>query len=237
MSLPFYRELKEGSKGDDVFAVKRALGRAKYMKLAGLTRTFGRFSVIALKRFQKDSGLASDGVYGPKTHAKLLRYFDAYSESLYAKATPEKLSVRDLIVKNALYFASIEPRVHYTQSSLRMSIVNWKLRPPVPEWRQVYEDCSSFATGCYWLAGAPDPNGRRYDGQGYTGTLWPRGRRVVNLQPGDLVFYGWDYRIGAPEHVAVYYKPDLVISHGSEGGPVIRPIHYRGDMRGVKSYL
>jgi cell wall-associated NlpC family hydrolase len=114
-----------------------------------------------------------------------------------------------------------------------MQGVRERIRPPaVPRW----EDCSSFATWLYWLADAPDPNGRGYDGFGYTGTLCRQGRRVsiLELQPGDLVFYGR----GAPwGHVAIYVGGGKVVSHGSEGGPYLLPVRYRGDVGEARSYL
>jgi len=82
-------------------------------------------------------------------------------------------------------------------------------------------DCSGFATLCYFLAGAPDPNGLDYTGQGYTGTLLRHlphiGRAAV--QRGDIVVWG---RYPG-HHCAVVLEPGedpLLASHGSEGGPV-----------------
>jgi cell wall-associated NlpC family hydrolase len=51
-------------------------------------------------------------------------------------------------------------------------------------------DCSEFVTLVYKAAGVVDPNGRGYNGTGYTGTLVANGTRTSNPQPGDLVFYG-----------------------------------------------
>lgn len=87
--IPFGRWLGLGKVGPDVKAVKRALARAGFgpAKLAGLTPIFGPFTVIFLKRFQKKHRLAIDGVYGPKTHSKLLPFFDALARELYLSRT------------------------------------------------------------------------------------------------------------------------------------------------------
>jgi len=96
-----------------------------------------------------------------------------------------------------------------------------------------YEDCSSFATWCYWHAGAPDPNGRRYDGHGFTGTQAANGRRVTTPKPGDLILYGPSPNFS---HVAVYIGNGLCVSHGSEAGPVVLNYKYR-PVAQIRSYV
>lgn len=82
-------------------------------------------------------------------------------------------------------------------------------------------DCSGTATWCYWVAGCNDPNGRNYDGLGYTGTLLNTGKHIAPSQalPGDLVVYGG----GTGEHVAIIVDVDganiLTVSMGQEGDP------------------
>ena len=63
-----------------------------------------------------------------------------------------------------------------------------KSRPmtlPGPHSLPSYLDCSSAVTTIFEAAGFGDPNGRHYDGQGYTGTLVARGRKVstAKIQP------------------------------------------------------
>src|SRR5260370_35323395 len=71
------------------------------------------------------------------------------------------MSVRDGIVVVALWGVRNEPRIHYAP-----------VRPiPLRRTLPLTTDCSGFATLCYFLAGAPDPNGLGYIGQGYTGTM------------------------------------------------------------------
>lgn len=86
--------------------------------------------------------------------------------------------------------------------------------------RPLHTDCSGFVTLCHRWAGAPDPNGRKFDGQGYTGTILQACRQIAlgAVQPGDLVVWG------APpgHHVALVLEADLdplLVSHGSERGP------------------
>src|SRR5688500_2077727 len=84
-------------------------------------------------------------------------------------------SKREKIVSTAMLRYRNRYGIHYTQSSLRMSGVRNRIKPPA---YGRYEDCSSFATWCYWVAGVNDPNGRGYDGFGYTGTLANFGRKI-----------------------------------------------------------
>jgi cell wall-associated NlpC family hydrolase len=82
-------------------------------------------------------------------------------------------------------------------------------------------DCSGFATLCYFLAGAPDPNGFGYTGQGYTGTLLGHLPQVEPdaVRRGDIVVWG---RYPG-RHCAVVLEPGddpLLASHGQERGPL-----------------
>lgn len=81
-------------------------------------------------------------------------------------------------------------------------------------------DCSSWVTTCYKWAGCPDPNGEGYDGEGYTGTLLSRGKRlaVEAVLPGDVVVYG----AGTGVHTAVIVEGGanpLTSSMGRPGDP------------------
>jgi cell wall-associated NlpC family hydrolase len=98
-------------------------------------------------------------------------------------------------------------------------------------------DCSAFVTACYRGGNAPDPNGRAYDGFGYTGTLWPRGVPIASPGPTDLAFYGnMGPRFGyAPSHVAIVVEPGWVISFGHTPISKYR-LGYRSDYRGSRHY-
>jgi cell wall-associated NlpC family hydrolase len=120
------------------------------------------------------------------------------------------MSVRDEIVGVALWGVRNEPRIHYAP-----------VRPiPLRRTLPLATDCSGFATLCYYLAGAPDPNGLDYDGRGYTGTLL-RAMPSVGadlVEPGDLVVWG----TYPGHHVALVLVPGddpLLCSHGQERGP------------------
>jgi cell wall-associated NlpC family hydrolase len=121
------------------------------------------------------------------------------------------MTLRTEIVAAARWGIHNEPRIHYAAE-----------RPmPLTRTLPLSTDCSGFVTLCYWLAGAPDPNGLGYDGQGYTGTLLRAMQSVAQdwTGPGDLVVWG----AYPGHHVALVLEPGddpLLCSHGQERGPV-----------------
>lgn len=103
----------------------------------------------------------------------------------------------------------------------------------VPPKIPLYEDCSSFATWCYWGAKVKDPNGFNYNGLGYTGTLANNGVKTTSPKPGDLAFYGrYPY-----SHVVICLGESKGISHGSERGPLLLNIYYRNDLSHFRTYF
>ena len=120
-------------------------------------------------------------------------------------------NVRQKIVAAARWGIAHEPRIHYGEVR------------PIPFGRRLplTTDCSGFVTICYYLAGAEDPNGRGYDGAGYTGTLlgWLPRIDPAAARRGDLVVWGtWPGR-----HVAIVLEPGddpLLCSPGLERGPL-----------------
>jgi hypothetical protein len=227
--VAFCRTLKRGNAGRDVIAHKIALSRwnPTLYPWTGFTEFFGGELETTVKKFQIAKGLKADGIIGPATHEKLELaknkdgepVFDARSIELAKnfcteyEATPEK-RMREAIVAAAMYWYSKRYQIPYSQyRPFQLG------RPP---WVPSRWDCSGFVTACYYAAKAPDPNGRGYDGQGYTGTLMNRGTKATysNIKLGDLIFY---YRTtspspafpyGSPKHVAVYVGNGMVASHG-----------------------
>lgn len=123
-------------------------------------------------------------------------------------------SLRDAIVGHARWGIANEPQIHYKQ-----------LRPmdglATPRQLPLQTDCSGFVTLCYKWAGAPDPNGLNFSGQGYTGTMLQACSHITQsaARPGDLVIWG------APpgNHVAMVIEAGadpLLVSHGQEKGPI-----------------
>ena len=244
--VPFRRVLRKGDIGDDVLAVKRALRHAAYYVLPQgqeMTRQFGDRMQTAVRRFQQKNELTVDGIYGILTHRKLMQHFDSYGAYLMGRVptqTSPAVNPRALIVAEATWSYNNRGAIHYAQIR-PMPSLNMGHRLPQTD------DCSGSCTAWFRRAsvamggggGIPDPNGPQfnYNGYGYTGSLSVRGQLVSTNQarPGDLVFYGgggWPYH-----HVALYVGFGRCISHGSESGPSLVPLDYRGDRCCIRSYL
>lgn len=119
---------------------------------------------------------------------------------------------RAAIVKWARWGIDHEPEIRYAQIR------------PIPHTAQLplTTDCSGFVTLCFQLAGAPDPNGLRYNGQGWTGTLLSHLQTIPLWQakPADLVVWGWY----PGHHTAILLESGvdpLIASHGAENGPLL----------------
>jgi hypothetical protein len=120
------------------------------------------------------------------------------------------VTTRRRIVAAARWGIANEPRIHYGE-----------IRPfPLARTLPLTTDCSGFVTLCYFLAGAPDPNGLGYSGQGWTGTLLRHLAPTDRLRAGDVVVWG----AYPGHHCALVLEPDggdpLMCSHGQERGPL-----------------
>jgi cell wall-associated NlpC family hydrolase len=120
-------------------------------------------------------------------------------------------TVRQKIVTAARWGIAHEPQIHYGE-----------LRPiPLARTLPLTTDCSGFVTLCYFLAGAPDPNGLDYNGEGWTGTLLRHLEHIprADAKLGDLVVWG----AYPGRHVAIVLEggdDPLLASHGQEHGPL-----------------
>lgn len=137
---------------------------------------------------------------------------------------------RASIAANARWGAANQASIHYAEIR------------PIPLWLQLRAlpfttDCSGWATLLYKWAGAPDPNGLGFIGEGFTGTLLAHGKPITQSEarPGDLVIWG----VYPGHHVAVCVEagPDpLICSHGSESNPVLERTSTETAAQGYRSY-
>jgi hypothetical protein len=157
----------------------------------------------------------------------------------------QRLKARAMVVQ-ALYLALHHaPNVHYTQGVRRWEGIKKGLRAWRGEFPH-YADCSAFATWALWQGlfhfGVGDVvNGERFQA-GFTGTMLRHGKVVHNPRGyliGDCAIYGRPGTTGAHTAVFVGYKKGVpyVISHGSENGPFLLPMHYRDDLIEVRRYI
>ena len=144
----------------------------------------------------------------------------------------------DDILQAAVLGLHHAPAIHYTQGPLRWQGIDRARVASAGEFPN-YADCSAYATWCYWnglhahLGHTDIVNGESWRA-GYTGTLLEHGERVGSPIPGDAVIYGSAW---PGEHVALYTGGGLVVSHGSEAGPLLLPWRYRADVLEIRRYI
>lgn len=152
---------------------------------------------------------------------------------------PHRKKARSLAKAAALLGVRHEPEIHYTQSAKRWDGIDRGLKAYKGDF-PVFADCSAFTTWCLWNGlshyGVRDVvNGTDWR-SGYTGTQKSHGKVVrlrINWQAGDLIHYG----PGTGAHVVIYIGGGKVVSHGSEGGPMILDWNYRPDYVETRRYI
>lgn len=130
------------------------------------------------------------------------------------------MTVRSQMVSQARWATDHEPEIHYAMTR------------PIPygsfstHHLPLTTDCSGFVTCLAFTAGADDPNGVKYNGQGYTGTLLQHLDHIPtpSALAGDFIVFGaypGHHVIMLMENGDVNHGNPLCVSHGQEAGPVI----------------
>lgn len=236
------RELRAGDRGPDVLALQealhKALGKAARNRRSG---AYGSLTVRDVERFKRAfAPRAADGHYvGANVWSHLERFLGRAERRLLAQAAALERArsregrdarIRAQVAAEGHWLLAHRWEFHYAQvrpyaSSLRSALARTRT------------DCSASVTLEWKDGGGPDPNGRGFDGQGYTGTLWGRGELVRVPEPADLAFYGDMGPVfgHAPSHVALEVGDGAVISFGHTP-PSRYPRRYRTDYRGSRRY-
>jgi hypothetical protein len=142
----------------------------------------------------------------------------------------DRTRARDLAIQAASLALRNGAAIQYTMGPRRWDGIKRNRKAWRGEFAS-FEDCSSFATWCLWhgLAhfGIKDiVNGQRWQA-GFTGTMLDHGQRIAraDVLRGDLLFYANAQR--RINHVTIYIGGGMVISHGSEPGPLKLRMDYR----------
>ncbi len=148
----------------------------------------------------------------------------------------QKKKARENIAATCKNAVANEPRIHYSQLRPFSFIDHIETG-----WHTL--DCSGFVINCFWNAMhdlhlyIADLSGQKYSGYGNTWTMqsWlsTNGKNVTK-QPqywvGDIAMYDGHTTVCSTAGTAL---SSSWTSHGSEGGPVLRALHYRPDLVGV----
>ena len=99
--------LRRGSYGPQAELLQLALSRAGYLPAQGVDGIFGNATQAAVTRFQRDSGLAADGIAGPRTWSALEPWLLGYrthmvrrGDTLYRIASAYGSSIRAIDIAN-----------------------------------------------------------------------------------------------------------------------------------------
>ena len=258
--VPYCGPLYHGKANKAVSDYKRSISRAMphVYKWTTFTDYYGDAFFKAVKNFQRDHGMEATGNIGRQTHEALERThavekkgewaFDAVAiKNLTAFSKPPPKPTEKELLR-----AKVQEGLNYARYLVQQGGRIWyaQVRPmPLlhPNDLPARTDCSGSCTLLYYAADLPDPNGRHFDGLGYTGTLVGQGTRVTGkLQAFDLQFYGstpsWRssaaFPTGSPTHVGlVLDDTDYIFTFGSEPGPCIKSRHYRTDLHSTRRYI
>jgi hypothetical protein len=250
------RTLKRGVKpGSDVRRAQLLLRELRYLKPDHKVGTsYGWRTRSAVKKFKKAHHLKHDSVLGKdgwhaleKAYAKKAKkpvrpvLVDwkpptARKSGPLGLTDPQKSASRARTLHALWLGANHRSVVHYTQGSLRWQ---WRWRRAAQGEYPNYADCSAYSTWGLHEGTLPYRLGDYVNGAGwsagYTGTMVQHGVRISRpALVGDCVFYGGSYSV--PAHVAEYIGNGLVISHGSEAGPLVVPWNYR-PVNQVRRYI
>lgn len=149
----------------------------------------------------------------------------------------QKESARFLIRRYCERAEANQPNIHYAQ----FRPMNHLGKSPSERFTC---DCSGFVTSAFRWAdlhtrfAVKDPNGLKYSGFGFTGTLLShnRSRRIAldrRFLVGDMGLYGPS--LSNTTHVVICRRSGSIrdaiwTSHGSERGPHPVSLRYRGDL-------
>lgn len=242
------------------------IGASRYSGGAYPWRSFdmqyNKAIVAWIKDFQYHHGIPATGNYGEATHELMLKLrvpkgyphageliFNSVAlnilENEFQRLHPQKNAlerVHDMI--SQLGYAIIENAANIGYTQRRAMNYLFLLKPEDVKWDG---DCSGTGTGlCSWTRlrtgiMVPDPNGRHYDGYGFTGTLVANstamGKDPKRVEVGDFAMYGPDR--WNTKHVIICIKAGKAdtaeyVSHGRQEGPEHRDrARYRYDYLGI----
>ena len=111
-----------------------------------------------------------------------------------------------------------------TDEATKQEFTYQEMRPIDFNWvKPIRIDCSGFCISVYKKAGAHDPSGNNFNGEGNSVSLWQKGKKILQrqLHPGDIITFG----VGGTIHAVIclqygwFTKDPLCASMGRQGDP------------------
>lgn len=171
---------------------------------------------------------AKAGTQPPETDSRVRALFGSVS----GLSAEHRHKATNMALQAAVLWLHHKDQIHYTEGSQRWECIDRDIKA----WRGEYAhhgDCSSSLTAWVWSGldhfhVRDTVNGLHWRA-GNTESMLDHGRRVRSLFPGCAVIYNG--------HTALYTGGGLVVSHGSEAGPLLLPWNYRSDIVSLRSYI
>lgn len=188
--------VKEGMEGNDIEDMQRQLVDLGYM--SAITGYYGEKTISAIKSFQSENGLSSDGLAGEMTVEML------YSPE--AKLSPTKRAAERSR-------ANVATMIEVAKKALGSPYVRGAQGPSK-------FDCSGLVYYCLKQAGS---NRARYNAAGYSRVSdWEKIDNINNLKKGDLIFF-YDDGFTKVGHVGIVVSSGgVMIDASSSNGKVVR---------------
>lgn len=184
-----------------------------------------------LQNLLNDKGFPciEDGIFGPQTAQACVK------AKTFLKFPADQIqpTAGELLVSKLQSYKGPAPVHTTTIRDKYVEVLNYILAHP-QNWRYaevrpipmyypyktteiITTDCSGSVTMAAKWAGATDPNGNHFNGNGYTGTILQHCETISRamLEPGDLCVF----KPYPGVHVGAFLGDDRIFSHGHPGDP------------------
>ncbi len=194
-----------GDRGADVEALQRRLQELGYYSYESITGYFGSVTTNALKEFQNQNGLSSDGMAGKNTRAVLYsddaKAYDSSQQSHDVGDAPDSTQQETDEVERMLAFAKEQLGKKYVYSTEGPSTF----------------DCSGFV---YYVLKYMGVSTSRYSASGFSKVSSWQQIDKNSIEPGDLLFFKSDSS-SSISHTGIYLGNDTFI-HASSSGSCVK---------------
>ena len=228
-------ELVSGDTGDRVRAAQQMLWRALGNESRNLRNgVYGENTEADVRHFRGIADLPNSmgREIGSNLWAMMWAFGDEFAQDLAQDAPMPGSAIRSTLITLAEQYVQMGGQ--YVQT--RPYQYGRPLASPLRN------DCSGSIHHLYYAAYGPDPSGRDFDGQGYTGTMQENGSKhsFDEMLAGDCVFYGYQGD-GVAKHVAMSLDGGRIFTFGHTPPTITMFSRYWRDGRrrdlGARRYL
>ncbi len=201
--------IKQGDSGTDVAAVQRRLKELKYFT-SSATGYFGSSTLVAVKAFQKNNNLTTDGKVGLRTRDVLYSSKAKLAPVSTSTKTTDAAPEKETTTTNSATKKSVSEFLKFAQAQLGKKYVSGNEGP-------TSFDCSGYAYYCLKNSGISTG---RLSAKGFSSVSSWTSVKKSNIKAGDLLFFGvrGSSSVG---HVGIYLGNNNMIHCSSSKGKVV----------------